>query len=102
MRVFGSIFLIVAISPALLADKGGKSIQTQVKAMIKDAKRLEKSGKLVEARITCHKAAVVRNELKRLFVERAHVSGVLAANRVLKDLDLHVQARDGEIAPIGV
>jgi tetratricopeptide (TPR) repeat protein len=43
----GLILFLTAFCPVLLADKSG---QNSVKAMLKDAKRLEKSGQLVEAR----------------------------------------------------
>jgi len=47
MRRVGFTLILMAICPVLFADKSG---QNSVKEMIKDAKRLEKSGHLVEAR----------------------------------------------------
>ena len=47
MRRVGLVLVFMAFCPVLFADK---SVQNSVKEMIKDAKRLEKSGHLVEAR----------------------------------------------------
>jgi tetratricopeptide (TPR) repeat protein len=47
MRRVGLILICMAFCPVLFADK---SVQNSVKGMIKDAKRLEQSGRLVEAR----------------------------------------------------
>ena len=47
MRRIRSILLLAVVCPAIYADKAG---QDTVRAMLKNAKRLEKSGHLVEAR----------------------------------------------------
>ena len=47
MRRVGLVLVLMAFCPILYADK---SVQNSVKAMNKDAKRLEQSGRLVEAR----------------------------------------------------
>jgi hypothetical protein len=47
MHRVGFTLIFMAFCPVLFADK---SVQNSVKEMIKDAKRREKSGHLVEAR----------------------------------------------------
>ena len=50
MRRVGSILLLVAFCPVLMAGKSDQNtVQGRVKAMTKDAKRLEKAGHLVQA-----------------------------------------------------